>query len=294
MTTAATADNDVVRSTIPARIYRLPWSSFHTRLVIALGVAWVLDGLEITVAAAVAPTMKEASALHMSSGAVGLATGTVYLLGEVFGALFFGRLSDAWGRKKLFMMTLGVYLLGSGLTALTWNRSAAAITFLYVCSFIAGAGIGGEYAAINSAIDELVPARHRGRLDIAVTGTYWGGAIIGTLGTLLVLNNLAPSTSWRVGFLIGPVLAVFILFVRRNLPESPRWQLMHGRADEAEATIRGIEEEVTRRGFTLEDVPEDEAIDIRPTNRTGYLTLLRVLLQDMPRRSVLGASLMIT
>jgi len=136
MTTSATAaagpaaHGEVIRSTIPARLDRLPWNGFHTRLVIALGVAWVLDGLDITVAASVAPTMKEASALHMSAGAVGLATGTVYLLGEVVGALFFGRLSDAWGRKKLFMITLGVYLVGSGLTAATWNRSGLAIAFL--------------------------------------------------------------------------------------------------------------------------------------------------------------------
>ena len=292
--TAATADNDVIRSTIPARIDRLPWSSFHTRLVVALGVAWILDGLEITVASSIAATLKEPQALHMSSSAVGLATGTVYLLGEVFGALLFGRLSDAWGRRKLFMFTLGVYLVGSGLTAATWNKSTGAVAFLYACRFVAGMGIGGEYAAINSAIDELIPANYRGRVDIAVNGTYWGGAVIGTLGTLLVLNNLSPSYSWRLGFLIGPLLAFFILIVRRNLPESPRWQLMHGRADEAERTIRGIEAEVERRGHTIGDVDETAALDIRPTQRRGYLTLVRVLFKEMPRRSILGASLMIT
>jgi MFS family permease len=299
MTTAAATGSaqgrgDVIRSTIPARIDRLPWNSFHTRLVVALGVAWVLDGLEITVAAAVAPTMKEASALHMSSSAVGLATGTVYLLGEVFGALLFGRLSDAWGRRKLFMITLGVYLVGSGLTAVTWNRSTAAIGFLYLCRFVAGMGIGGEYAAINSAIDELIPAQHRGRVDIAVNGTYWGGAILGTLGTLLVLNNLPASTSWRLGFLLGPVLALAILFVRRNLPESPRWQLMHGREEEAEKSIAYLEEQVRARGHQLEDVPDDKAIEIRPTERRGFVALAWVLFSQMPRRSVLGASLMIT
>jgi MFS family permease len=293
MTTAAT-DKDVIRSTIPARLDRLPWTSFHTRLVIALGVAWVLDGLEITVASSIAATLKEPQALHMSSSAVGLATGTVYLLGEVFGALFFGRLADAWGRRKLFMITLGVYLVGSGLTAATWNRSAGAVAFLYACRFVAGMGIGGEYAAINSAIDELIPANYRGRVDIAVNGTYWGGAILGTLGTLLVLNNLSPSYSWRLGFLLGPILAFVIVIVRRNLPESPRWQLMHGKPQEAEASIRGIEAEVTQRGYQLEDVPDDVGIEIRPTVRTGYLTLLRVLFKMMPRRSILGASLMIT
>src|SRR5947209_2498206 len=298
MTTAAADpvadDRGTIRSTIPARIDRLPWSSFHTRLVIALGVAWVLDGLEITVASSVAATLKEPQALHMSSSSVGLATGTVYLLGEVFGALIFGRLSDAWGRRKLFMFTLGVYLVGSGLTAATWNRSTGAVMFLYACRFVAGMGIGGEYAAINSAIDELIPAEHRGRVDIAVNGTYWGGAILGTLGTLLVLNNLPASYSWRLGFQIGPVLAFLVLVVRRNLPESPRWQLMHGRTEEAEATISGIEAEVEKRGHKFDEVGDDKMIEIQPTQKRGYLTLLRVLFKEMPRRSLLGASLMIT
>ena len=298
MTAAADApvtdDRGTIRSTIPARIDRLPWSSFHTRLVVALGVAWVLDGLEITVASSIAATLKDPHALHMSSSSVGLATGTVYLLGEVFGALIFGRLSDAWGRRKLFMFTLGVYLVGSGLTAATWNRSAGAVVFLYACRFIAGMGIGGEYAAINSAIDELIPAHYRGRVDIAVNGTYWGGAILGTLGTLLVLNNLSPSYSWRLGFLLGPALAFLILVVRRNLPESPRWQLMHGQADEAEATIKRIEAEVDKRGHNFDEVGDDKCIEIRPTEKRGYLTLLRVLFKEMPRRSILGASLMIT
>jgi MFS family permease len=284
----------VLRSTIPARIDRLPWSRFHTRLVMALGVAWVLDGLEITVASSVAGAMKEPAALHMSSSAVGLAVGTVYLVGEVVGAILFGRLADAWGRRKLFMITLGVYLVGSGLTALTWNKSTAAIVFLWTCRFVAGMGIGGEYAAINSAIDELIPADYRGRVDIAVNGTYWGGAIIGTIGTIAVLNSLSPGLSWRMGFLLGPVLAFVIIFVRRNLPESPRWQLMHGHADEAEASIRAIEAEVEAHGHTLEPVSDDKCIEIQPAKRTGYLTLMRVLFRQMPRRSVLGASLMIT
>jgi MFS family permease len=290
---AATADDQgVIRSTIPARLDRLPWNAFHTRLVVALGVAWILDGLEITIAANIGPTM--ATPLHMSPGAVGWAIGGVYLVGEVFGAIFFGRLSDAWGRRRLFMITLGVYLIGSGLTALTWNKSTLAIAFLWGCRFIAGAGIGGEYAAINSAIDELIPARHRGRVDIAVNGTYWAGAMIGTLGTLIFLNNLNPTYSWRVAFVIGPVMAFVILIVRRNLPESARWQLMHGKEAEAEKTIAYIEQQVEARGHTLEPVSDDEAIEIKPTKRRGFLALAYVLFRDMPRRSVLGATLMIT
>jgi MFS family permease len=290
---AATADDQgVITSTIPARLDRLPWNAFHTRLVVALGVAWILDGLEITIAANIGPTM--ATPLHMSPGAVGWAIGGVYLVGEVFGAIFFGRLSDAWGRRRLFMITLGVYLIGSGLTALTWNKSTLAIAFLWGCRFIAGAGIGGEYAAINSAIDELIPARHRGRVDIAVNGTYWAGAMIGTLGTLIFLNNLNPTYSWRVAFVIGPVMAFVILIVRRNLPESARWQLMHGKEAEAEKTIAYIEQQVEARGHTLEPVSDDEAIEIKPTKRRGFLALAYVLFRDMPRRSVLGATLMIT
>lgn len=282
-----------VRSTIPARIDRLPWSSFHTRMVIALGVAWVLDGLEITVASAVAGVLNDKSTLGLSSTAVG-AVATVYLAGEVVGALVFGRLSDKLGRRNLFMVTLGVYLVGSGLTALTFGGSAGWVVFLYATRFIAGMGIGGEYAAINSAIDEMIPARYRGRVDIAVNGTYWGGAIIGTLGSLLLLNVLSPSVGWRLGFLLGPVLGLFILVVRRHLPESPRWQVMHGRQEDAEKSISYIEKEVAETGHDLPPVDENKAIEIKPTDRAGYLTLVKVLFTHYPKRSILGATLMIT
>jgi MFS family permease len=283
----------VIRSLIPARIDRLPWSPFHTRMVVALGVAWVLDGLEITIASSVAGVLSQESTLNLSSTAVG-AVATVYLAGEVVGALLFGRLSDRLGRRKLFIVTLAVYLIGSGLTALTAGSSTAWIVYLYATRFIAGTGIGGEYAAINSAIDELIPARYRGRVDIAVNGTYWAGAILGTLGELVLLNALDPSLGWRIGFLIGPVLGVVILFVRRNLPESPRWQIMHGYADAAEQSIRMIEQEVERAGRPLPAVDQSRAIDIKPVPKTGYVELTRVLFAKYPRRSVLGASLMIS
>jgi MFS family permease len=282
-----------IRSLIPARIDRLPWSPFHTRMVVALGVAWVLDGLEITVASAVADTLTQPETLHMSSAAVGLVA-TVYLAGEVFGALYFGRLSDKLGRRNLFMITLGVYLLGSGLTAFTMGNSVGWLAYLYLTRFIAGMGIGGEYAAINSAIDELIPARYRGRVDIAVNGTYWAGAIIGTLGTFVFLKVVDLSLGWRLAFLIGPVLAVVILLVRRNLPESPRWQVMNGRAEEAEQTISYIEQEVAATGATLPEVDPAKAIELRPTADIGYLALTRVLFRDYPSRAVLGAALMIS
>src|SRR5580693_7534793 len=240
--TPDTASSPAIRSLIPARIDRLPWSRFHTRLVVALGVAWILDGLEITIASNVGPFLTQKNTLNMSTGAV-TDIATWYLIGEVIGALVFGQLSDKLGRKNLFMVTLGVYLLGSGLTALT-PAGGHWFIYLYATRILAGSGIGGEYAAINSAIDEMIPAKFRGRVDIAVNGTYWGGAILGTLATLFLLNHIAPDWAWRAAFLLGPVLALVVIFVRRNLPESPRWQVMHGREQAAEGSIAEIEGDV--------------------------------------------------
>src|ERR1700748_77925 len=240
--TPETAGTPRIRRRIPAPIDRLPWSKFHPRMVVALGVAWVLDGLEITIASNVGPDLTLPNTLHMSASAVaGIATW--YLIGEVIGALFFGRLSDKLGRRNLFMITLGVYLIGSGLTALTPNGGHWFI-FLYATRVIAGMGIGGEDAAIHSAIDEMIPARYRGRIDLAVNGTYWAGAIIGTIVTLVVLNHVAPFWGWRIAYIVGPVLALVIIYVRKNLPESPRWQIMHGRQEAAEASMREIEDDV--------------------------------------------------
>ena len=286
------ASGHTIRSLIPARIDRLPWSRHHTRLVMALGVAWVLDGLEITIASNVGPLLTQKSTLNMSASAVA-DIATWYLIGEVIGALFFGQLSDKLGRRNLFMVTLGVYLVGSGLTAAT-PAGGQWFLFLYATRIIAGTGIGGEYAAINSAVDEMIPARYRGRVDLAINGTYWGGAIIGTLVTLYLLNNLAPATSWRIAYMAGPVLALIIIYVRRNLPESPRWQIMHGRDLAAEASIAEIEGDVKQTKDKLSAVPEDRAIEIKPTQQIGYLALLRVLFAHYPSRSVLGVSLMIT
>src|SRR4051794_23277086 len=294
MTTAPAAQAPgSIRSLIPARIDRLPWSPFHTRMVIALGVAWILDGLEITVASAVVDKLTEKDTLALSSTAAGLIA-TVYLVGEVVGALYFGRLSDKLGRKRLFVITLAVYLIGSGLTAFTLGNSAAWIGFLYLTRFISGMGIGGEYAPLNSPIDGLIPAKYRGPGDIAGNGTYWAGAIIGTLGTYIFLNKLDPGIGWRVAFLLGPVLGLVIIFVRRHLPESPRWQVMHGREQEAENTISYIEHEVEQGGRTLPRVGDDRAIEIKPTENIGYFALARVLFKEYPARAVYGASLMIT
>jgi MFS family permease len=282
-----------IRSLIPARIDRLPWSPFHTRMVAALGTAWILDGLEITVAGAVVEKLTEPGTLGMTSFQVGLIA-SVYLAGEVVGALFFGRLSDKLGRRNLFMVTLTVYLVGSGLTAVTLGNGTGWVAFLYVTRFIAGMGIGGEYAAINSAIDELIPARYRGRVDIMVNGTYWAGAFLGTLGTFILLNALAPSVGWRIAFLIGPVLGLVILLVRRHLPESPRWQVMHGHEQAAEETISYIEHEVEQGGKALPPVDENKAIELTPAADIGFLALTRVLFKEYPQRAVYGATLMIT
>jgi MFS family permease len=213
---------DAVRSLVPARLDRLPWTGFHTRLITALGTAWILDGLEITLAGAVAGVLTSSGTLHLSSAAVG-AIATVYLAGQVVGALIFGRLADKLGRRKLFTVTLGVYLIGSGLTAATAGAGPGWVVFLYATRFIAGTGIGGEYAAINSAIDEMIPARYRGRVDIGVNGTYWAGSIIGTLVSLLFLNAIGPALGWRLAFLAGPALAGVIIYVRRGTSDS-RWR----------------------------------------------------------------------
>jgi len=278
---------DTVRSLVPARIDRLPWSGFHSRMIAALGVAWVLDGLEIQIASIVGPVLQREDTLHLSSGEVGFSA-TVYLLGEVLGALVFGRLSDRLGRRKLFIVTLGLYLAANGLTALSFN-----FPIFLLFRFVAGMGIGGEYAAIHSAIDELIPARYRGRVDLAVSGTYWFGAILGSLGEYVLLNPrlLPPDLGWRLGFLIGPLIGVGIWGLRRTLPESPRWQLMHGQAEEAERTVARIEREV---GGRLSKVDESEYIEVRPSGPVSFAQVARTLFREYPKRSVLGATLMIS
>ena len=262
-------------------------------MVVALGAAWALDGLEITIAAAAAGVLTQPATLGLSATEVGLMA-TIYLLGEVLGALLFGRLSDALGRRNLFIFTLGVYLAGNALTALTWGSGTGAIFFLYLTRFIAGMGIGGEYAAINSAIDEMIPAAYRGRVDIAVNGTYWGGAIVGTLASMFFLNFVDVSLGWRLGFLVGPVIGIAIWGLRRHIPESPRWLIMHGREAEAETAIARIEAEARQPDIAACALDESKAIEVRPERHHTYRNLLRMLFREYPRRAVLGATLMIT
>jgi MFS family permease len=290
---AAKQQQQPIRSTIPARLDRLRWSPFHTRLVLGLGTAWILDGLEITIASSVTSKLTQANTLHLST-VQAAAIGTVYLLGEVVGALVFGRLSDKLGRRNLFMWTLAVYLVGTGLSAFAF-KGGGGLVYFYATRVIAGMGIGGEYLAVNSAIDEMMPARYRGRTDIWIHGSYWLGSIIGTLAAFQLLNSLPADTGWLVGFLVGPVLAIVILLVRRDLPESPRWLLTHGRVQEAEESMKHIEDASVKDGQHISDVPGSAAITIMPEQEYGYLTLLRVIVHTYPKRTILGGrSLMIT
>jgi MFS family permease len=272
-----------IRSLVPARLDRLPWARFHWLIVVGLGVSWILDGLEIQI---VSQAGFQAD-LGLSNAAVG-ALGSVYLVGEVCGALFFGRITDRVGRRKIFILTLAIYLIGSGLAGLSWNFAVLAIF-----RFIAGVGIGGEYSAINSAIDELIPSHYRGRIDIAINGTYWAGAALGASANLFLLSSAVPAgLGWRIGFFIGPVIGLLIIGLRRHIPESPRWQMTHGYQDEANATVDDIEHRVEGAGHTLPEIDERKAIDIVPQKWIPYPELARTFLRKYPRRTVLGFSLM--
>jgi MFS family permease len=256
-------------------------------IVVGLGISWVLDGLEIQIIAA----NGFAAEFEMSSAEVG-AAGTIYLVGQVIGSLVFGRLSDKLGRRKLFILTLIIYLVGSGLAGLSPN-----MWFLFAFRFVAGLGIGGEYAAINSAIDELIPSHYRGRVDIAINGTYWGGAMLGSVANLFFLNPdlFAENIGWRLAFFIGPILGILIIFLRRHIPESPRWLMTHGHEKEAEATVDDIEARIEREtGKKLDPVPDDKALEIVPMDRVPFRRIAHVLLKDYPKRTVVGLTMMIT
>jgi MFS family permease len=288
------ATTRAIRSTIPARLDRLSWSPFHTRMVIGLGSAWILDGLQITISSSVAGVLTQPNTLDMTSTEVGLIA-SIYLIGEMVGALVFGRLSDQLGRKRLLIVTLLLFLVGTGLAAFTVNDGGWFwLVYFYATRFIAGMGIGGQYAAINSAIDEMMPAKYRGRVDIWINGTYWAGAILGSFASLVFLNAFAPDVGWRLAFLLGPVLALVIIFVGRTLPESPRWLMTHGRMEEAEKEMASIEEIAGSSGQQLEPVDDSQALELVPEKRYGYVTFLGLVFRRYPRRAVLGATLMIT
>jgi MFS family permease len=272
---------------------RLPWSPWHLRIVVALGITWMLDGLEVTLVGAVAPVLSEPDTLALSDSAIG-ASATAYLAGAVAGALLFGRLTDAFGRKRLFLVTLSLYAGATLLTALSWNFASLA-----VFRALTGAGIGGEYSAVNSAIDELIPARLRGRTDLLVNGTYWLGTALGAVLTLVLLDPrvLPHAIGWRCVFFLGAVLGLGIIFLRHHVPESPRWLLLHGRVDEAEAVVAGVEASVACSSTGTPDaraLPHPGAPrEIEAKGHVTFSAIARVLLRRHLRRTVLGLSLMI-
>ncbi|GHF60705.1 MFS transporter [Amycolatopsis bartoniae] len=279
----------VITTSIPARLDRLPWAWFHWRILIGLGTVWILDGLEVTIVGSISSRMTEhGSGAAMSSGDVGVAA-AFYVLGACLGALVFGQLTDRYGRKKLFLVTLGVYVLATIATAFTF-----APWFFFLARFVTGSGIGGEYSAINSAIDELIPARLRGRVDLVVNGTYWGGSAAGSALALALLDtSIFPmAVGWRIAFGLGAVLGVLILVVRRHVPESPRWLFIHGRGDEAEKIVGSIEEEVERETGEELDQPE-QTIRIRQRHAIPFREIARTAFKTYPRRAVLGLALFI-
>ena len=278
-----------ITTAVPQRLDRLPWSRWHWRIVGALGVTWLLDGLEVSIVAALGPMLTHPDTLQLTHSEVGL-TASAYLAGSVAGALLFSYLTDRQGRKKWFMITLALYLTATLLTALSWDL----MSFM-VFRFLTGAGIGGEYAAINSAIDELIPARNRGHTDLAINGTWWLGSAAGALLTLLLLNPaiFPESVGWRLCFVFGAVLGVAIIIVRRVIPESPRWLMTHGRVREAEVIVSQIEQQVVQdRGTALREPHGTIAVHPRP--HATIMTVARELFQSYPRRTVLGIGLMVT
>ncbi len=275
----------LIRTRIPARLDQLPWSRFHWLVVIALGVTWILDGLEVTFKGAVSGVLQLPETMGFSAAEIGL-LGTGYLSGAVVGALVFGRLTDRYGRKRLFFITLGVYLAGVGLSAFSWDFWS-----FFVFRFITGCGIGGEYAAINSAIDELIPARHRGRVGLMINGSFWLGAALGSGATVLLLDPalFAPDFGWRLGFGMGAALGLLILLFRRFIPESPRWLLTHGRAAEAERIVAGIE-----RSIGAPPPPADVEIVLRPQRSFGLAQVAHVMFTRYRSRSALCVMLMMS
>lgn len=279
-----------ITTQIPARLDRLPWSSFHWRVVVGLGGVWILDGLEVTMVANVSARLTEdGSGIHLSTAQVGVA-GAIYITGACLGALFFGQLTDRFGRRNLFILTLAVYLLSTVATAF-----AFAPWYFFVTRFFTGSGIGGEYAAINSAIDELIPARVRGRADLVINGSYWLGAAGGAAGALGLLNTsiFSANIGWRLAFGVGAVFGLVVLLVRRNVPESPRWLFIHGRNEEAEQVVGDIEAEVEEQTGERLPEPEGQPLKVRQRETISFREIAEVAFKLYPRRAILGLALFI-
>ena len=279
---------NVYQTNVPNRLDRLPWSGFHWLVIFALGIAWILDGLEVTVVGSLAGALSESPTLHLTGSEVGAAA-SAYLIGAVGGALFFGWLTDRLGRKKLFTVTVLVYLVATIACGLSWNFWSFAFFRLAT-----GAGIGGEYAAVNATIQELIPARRRGFTDLVVNGSFWLGAAIGALGAYVVLDPaiMPPEIGWRAAFIIGGLLGFIVLFLRRFLPESPRWLMTHGQPEEAERVVGEIEARVEREtGRKLPPVPPG-FLTLRTDVQSWFAAGARALVTRYRRQAWLGVALM--
>ncbi|HEX5527832.1 MAG TPA: MFS transporter [Solirubrobacterales bacterium] len=278
-----------IETRVPARLDRLPWSRFHWMVVIGLGTVWILDGLEVTIVGSIGDRLTEpGSGIVLDASQIGTAA-AFYVGGACLGALFFGQLTDRLGRKKLFLVTLALYIVATIATAFSWTA-----WYFYAARFFTGAGIGGEYAAINSAIDELIPARVRGRVDLIINGSYWVGAAAGAFASVALLDTalFAADVGWRLAFGLGALLGVGILIVRRNVPESPRWLFIHGREQEADRVVGQIEREVQEDTGEKLSEPDDSLV-VHQRERIPFREIARTAFRKYPRRTVLGLSLFV-
>jgi len=282
----APKDDRIVETDIPARLDALHWSGFHTRVVVALGITWILDGLEVTLAGALSGALKQSPRMAFSNFDIGFAN-SAYLAGAVLGAIGFGWLTDRIGRKKLFFITLALYLSATAATALSWSVASYALF-----RFLTGAGIGGEYTAINSTIQELVPARYRGWTDLLINGSFWIGAAIGATSAIILLDPavIGPDLGWRLAYLTGACLGLIVLVMRMWIPESPRWLMIHGHPDQAEAIVGEIEKSVTGHVHGSESLSK---IRIRMRDHTPLGEVATTLLTTYRQRSLVGLALMV-
>ncbi|MCK8786369.1 MFS transporter [Roseomonas sp. NAR14] len=291
--TVATPGHDAIapdgsfRTDVPARLDRLPWSRFHWMVVVALGITWTLDGLQVTLVGSLAGAIHESPSLRLTATQIGL-TGSAYLVGAVLGALFFGWLTDRLGRRRLFFITLLLYIAASVFTGFTWDFWSFALA-----RALTGAGIGGEYAAVNSAIQELIPARRRGTTDLAVNGTFWLGAILGAGVSILVLDPavIDPEIGWRATFVVSGLLSLGVLLLRRHLPESPRWLMIHGEPGEASRIVGEIEKDVAREKGPLPE-PEYGPVTLHRRGHIGIGEVVRAMFGSHRERTILGLTLM--
>ena len=286
-TPAATAQGRTYETDLPARLDRLPWTRFHTLLVFALGITWLLDGLEVTLAGSVSGALKQSPALQMTNADIGLA-GAVYIAGAVLGALFFGWLTDRLGRRKLFFITLFLYISATAATAFSWS-----LWSFLLFRFLTGAGIGGEYTAINSTIQEFTPARFRGWVDLTINGTFWVGAALGAVGSIILLDPayVGAELGWRLCFGIGAALGLVIMLMRLWIPESPRWLIIHNQPEDARRIVENIEEHYHARGIRIPPV-EGKPLRLHARDHTPLNEVFHSLFVVHRRRAAVGLTLL--